>query len=364
MPKYQNRLDFINKFKKSDSNNEYDLITDFKNSREKIKIRHRICGTVYQIAPYHFLNGQRCVKCGKFSDRKINHQEFIEKYADLYSGYQILSEYKGSSEKMTLRHLGCNNIVNISPSHFKKGRRCRFCSVGNSKMEAKVESYLFVNSIKYEREYTFTDCVSDKNRKLPFDFCVFVNDSDYILIECDGSQHYDKRKKWYSEKNLVNDSIKNEYALNKAIKLIRIREDQISGIYPILDVYFKNSKYPEYKDIDKFYSRKINFEKASKIKKMYLSGKSSKEIASEFDVSRPTITNILNYKNFSESDLDIKEKIMKKIKSKKKSLESYKLYKDIDKINYMLNEGKSLREIGRFLNCSNQNIKRIINLLK
>lgn len=364
MPKKQTPLDFLNKFKKSDINNEYELISDYVDSKLKIEIKHKKCGTVYMVLPYHFINGQRCVKCGKYSDRGITHNEFIKKYSDLYSGYEILSKYNGSRQKIKLRHLSCNNIVEISPAHFKKGRRCRFCSISNSKMEAMVEAYFYVNSVKYKKEHTFIDCISRRGRLLPFDFLVSISDSDFFLIECDGSQHYNEKRGWYNERNLENDSIKDEYSLNNGIKLIRIREDQIKDLYSILDVHFPNSEYPTYSDIDKFYSRKINFQKASEIRRRYLSGESGDSLASEFGVSRLTITKILNYTDFSEFDLEIKEEIMKKIKSKRKSLKLYKMYNNIDEIRSMINDGKSLREIGRFFKCSHHNIRCILKIIK
>jgi hypothetical protein len=362
MPKLQTPMEFLVRFKKSDVNNEYELITDFKNSREKIRIKHKKCGNEYSVAPYHFLNGQRCVKCGKYSDRGITHYEFSEKYKDLYSGYELLSEYKGSHEKIKMKHLDCGSIINISPSHFKNGRRCRFCSMGNSKMEAKVEAYLSINNIEYEREHTFTDCLSERGKRLSFDFLITIDNSNFILLECDGSQHYDEMKKWYSERNLKNDSIKDQYSINKGINLIRIREDQSNEIYQILRNNIGGFLMPTVNDVDLFYKRKIKSSDASEIRKKYISGKSSFEIAQEYNTSKPTIVKIINYTDFGELDLDIKDEIFKKIKLRRKSSNSLKYYKHKEEMVSMYNQGISLRRIGKIFGCSNQAVKRIIEM--
>jgi hypothetical protein len=53
--------------------NEYTLLSEYKNSKEKVKLRHNKCGNEYYVLPGHFLNtGTRCPNCYESrEERKI-----------------------------------------------------------------------------------------------------------------------------------------------------------------------------------------------------------------------------------------------------------------------------------------------------
>lgn len=42
---------------------EYSVLSKYKNSQHKIKIKHNICGNIYSVTPTHFLSGRRCPRC-------------------------------------------------------------------------------------------------------------------------------------------------------------------------------------------------------------------------------------------------------------------------------------------------------------
>ena len=70
------------------------------------------------------------------------------------------------------------------------------------------------------REKIFKDCLSPKGYPLRFDF--YIKDLN-ILVEADGFQHYNKNNPYYSYYYKQCDCIKDNYALEKGIKLIRIK---------------------------------------------------------------------------------------------------------------------------------------------
>lgn len=74
----------------------------------------------------------------------------------------------------------------------------------------------------FEEQVRFSDCKLKK--PLVFDFFLPVHN---ILIEFDGEQHDRPIKIWGGNKAFAlqkkRDSIKNEYCINKKIKLIRIK---------------------------------------------------------------------------------------------------------------------------------------------
>ena len=67
-------------------------------------------------------------------------------------------------------------------------------------------------------EKTFKDCRSEKGHLLRFDFFI----ENKLLLEADGSQHWNTSHRFYSDSGIINDTIKNKYVLENRIPLIRI----------------------------------------------------------------------------------------------------------------------------------------------
>jgi ssDNA-binding Zn-finger/Zn-ribbon topoisomerase 1 len=51
--------------------NEYSVLSNYINNKEKIKIRHNICGYEYFTRPNDFLSGCRCPKCNESKGEKL-----------------------------------------------------------------------------------------------------------------------------------------------------------------------------------------------------------------------------------------------------------------------------------------------------
>lgn len=68
-------------------------------------------------------------------------------------------------------------------------------------------------------EHTFTDCRSNKNFPLRFDFYVPYH---RLLVEIDGEQHTDKNNAFYTEQLAANDRIKKDYAEQNGYTLVRV----------------------------------------------------------------------------------------------------------------------------------------------
>lgn len=66
---------------------------------------------------------------------------------------------------------------------------------------------------------TFPSCISKRGRLLRFDIYL---PKYKVLIELDGSQHWDKSHRYYSDTVLENDAIKNDYAKLNGYTLVRI----------------------------------------------------------------------------------------------------------------------------------------------
>jgi hypothetical protein len=109
--------------------------------------------------------------------------------------------------------------------------------------EYAIYNYLTKNNIVFEKEKTFNNLLSPKNKLLRYDFYI---QSHNLLIEFDGIQHFEKIK-WtaLSTKEQVEehynyivecDHLKNEYADTNKIKLYRIKYTDITNIDNIIKV--------------------------------------------------------------------------------------------------------------------------------
>lgn len=165
-------------------------------------------------------------------------KEFMKEYYENHdqSGYisdygvEILDRAGKNSKGQTLWNCKCGlcgRIFQELPARIKDNhvRSCG-CLVRSSR-EMFIEKFFNECEINYKSQYTFDDCKSDKNYVLRYDFALFDNDDNLLLlIEYDGEQHYMPINLFGGEvgfKNTVErDKIKNNYCLQHKIPLLRI----------------------------------------------------------------------------------------------------------------------------------------------
>lgn len=214
---------------------EYTFLEEYKGNRERILVRHNICGHEYQVVPSRFKQGNRCKNCVATSQRKTQ-EEFIEEVSMISDGkYSVMGEYRAARFLIEFKHEECGHHFLSTPNNFISGNRCPNCYI--SKGEERIASFLKENDIAFEREYTFDDLTHIN--KLRFDFMVTrpCNDAP-VLIEYDGKQHFEPIEVWggedYLKDIIARDKKKDEFALNKEIDLIRIPYWDFDNIESIL----------------------------------------------------------------------------------------------------------------------------------
>lgn len=115
----------------------------------------------------------------------------------------------------------CGNIVSVSGAQLRSGQtQSCGCINGISRGEQAIINILEENNISYIREYKVKE-LSNKR----YDFAILDDNNNIIrLIEFDGEQHFHPAKWERSklERTQESDKIKNQYALNHNIPLVRI----------------------------------------------------------------------------------------------------------------------------------------------
>lgn len=205
--------------------NEYSVLEEYKGTNTKILFKHVSCKHTWKVTPDNFIrNNSRCPKCRTYIGQKISNLEtFKEEVKDLVGDeYKVVGEYKNALTKINIFHTVCNNTYPVRPCDFKDGNRCPYCK--RSTGEEAIIKFLEENKITYKPQYKFKDC-KDKN-PLPFDFAILENQEVKYLIEFDGLQHFEPIEYFGGqesfEKQKLHDKIKEEYAKNENIPLIRI----------------------------------------------------------------------------------------------------------------------------------------------
>lgn len=240
--------DLKNKIKEI-TDNEYELISpyeeisskkgkEFKNVNRNLsaKILHKTCGNIFSIRLTHFLSdNNRCTFCKL--NKKLTNEEFNKKLSEVNPFFVLQSEYENRRKKVKCKCKKCGNITEDLAFNFITNKRgCSTCNM--SKGEREILYYLENKKINFIKEKKFNDLIIIK--PLRFDFYLPENN---ILIEYDGEQHFQSNNSFYESLDniIIKDNMKNNYAINKKIILIRISYLNFKKLHYILSVILNSS---------------------------------------------------------------------------------------------------------------------------
>lgn len=241
-------------FKMVGVGDEYKVISKYTGVKNKIKLRHnnKSCGFYeFYTTPGHFMmkNRGKCPKCNKVNKRTT--EDFREEVRQKYDGeYTVIGKFKNIISEIEVQHNSehCNNyLYKVKPVNLLNGGgQCPICyKVNRSNGESKIELFLKKLGIPYKRELVLFK--SDVGGSPRFDFGLYDNDDVLIgLIEFDGIHHFKNVEFFYSGENdslkrrLELDNMKNTYAKDKCIPLLRIKYDEYFSIDDILIDFLRN----------------------------------------------------------------------------------------------------------------------------
>jgi very-short-patch-repair endonuclease len=212
--------------------------TVYINAKTKLTIICKIHKEFNQRAIDH-LNGYGCKLC-KFDNQKLTTERFIEKAKNIHGNKYNYSkvEYKRNSIKVIII---CNKHGEFEQTPNTHLDKCGCPKCKTSIGEKIIREWLLEKSIKFEEQKYFNGCLSNKNKRLLFDF--YIPDLN-ICIEFDGKQHsvpYSFSSDKSDETKLKNfeiiqqrDNIKTQYCSSNNIRLLRIKHSDINRINNIL----------------------------------------------------------------------------------------------------------------------------------
>ena len=211
--------------------------TVYKGDQKNIDIGCKTHGVFTQRADHH-LNGCGCPSC--HHDRlaiefAYNYDQFLQRAKETHNNkFKYVKEswisYQDEITVICPKH----GQFGIVAKNHANGSGCSICNT--SRLGRSVEKALMNYDVTYTKEKRFKDCRNI--HPLPFD--IYLDEYE-ALIECDGEQHYHPRENGLFTADKVieiqhRDTIKNKWAEERGIPLIRIRYDCLS-IHLILGLF-------------------------------------------------------------------------------------------------------------------------------
>lgn len=216
---------------------DMEVIGEYYSTTKKTDFRCKVCGHVWNTTPNAVLHRTGCPVCA--GTLKKTHELFIKQMSVKHPTIQVIGKYQNNRVKVQCKCLQCGELfMGIPHAMIDSMHGCPRCSC--SKGEKRIQNWLKENKIQFLSEYRFSDCKA--LHPLPFDFYI---PSKNLIIEYDGKQHYEINEffggKEAFEKLKTHDDIKNQYCIDKHIRLLRIPYWDFDKIDEILKHTLTNS---------------------------------------------------------------------------------------------------------------------------
>ena len=135
-------------------NGEYQILDVFMNEEDQpvLRIKHKKCGHVYTNKPHaHLVAKKKCKNCHK--KYKYSTKNFQKKIDELHGKrrYEILTEYKGSHEYVTVKCCVCGHVWDVLATNLLMKRGCPNCVGKTSSYETTLETLLTNHGLSVER---------------------------------------------------------------------------------------------------------------------------------------------------------------------------------------------------------------------
>lgn len=208
------------------------------NNRTLLRLKCNKCGGIREVGANAFVNSNNYKKCNcmpKTRDMKEPLNKYNKTVLNKRFGSLVVNKLSGGYSLQTIDatcQCDCGNTFITKLSNIVSGdtRSCG-CKI-ESYGERIITDILNEYNIHFEKQKSYNDLISVHNRKLKIDFVIYKNNKEIAFIEYDGPHHFlpfayghdieehELLKRFEDIKS--NDKIKDEYAINNNIKMIRI----------------------------------------------------------------------------------------------------------------------------------------------
>lgn len=188
------------------------------------------CGNIVSVDSHSLLSGNTC-SCGCLQKERTSEAHRLNLINQKFGRLTVIKPVKNITEKSGavrtawLCRCECGNEVVVKTINLRNGDT-KSCGCIYSKGEYIIQSILENNNIKYKKEYSFSDLLTENGYPMRFDFAILNEDTTIKkLIEFQGRQHYENGE-WSNsislEQRKIRDNMKQEYCLQHNIPLLII----------------------------------------------------------------------------------------------------------------------------------------------
>lgn len=112
---------------------EYTVLGIYSGIHDKVKIKHNLCGNIWDIEPNSFINANhRCPKCQakiRAIHKSTDIVEFLDKLNNIFPNeFEVIGKYINLTTKVEILHKPCNTSRLVLPDSLLRGRRCPLCA--------------------------------------------------------------------------------------------------------------------------------------------------------------------------------------------------------------------------------------------
>lgn len=180
-----------------------------------------------------YLTKSKVPSCGCWKNERTSSRKWIDLSGRSFGELAVIKRLgtkftSGGNPKVEyLCQCSCGNLTRARADNLRNGCK-KSCGCVKSFNEARVASILRAKGVNFQREFSFDDLVSDKGRRLRFDFAIFCNNRLEFLLEFQGQQHYlVQSNDWFGKQQREQtDQQKKDYCLAHSIPLYEIKYDQ------------------------------------------------------------------------------------------------------------------------------------------
>lgn len=149
---------------------EYEVIGKYVTSKDKIDIKHKVCGGVWNVTPNDALSGRECGVC--MLDRRatsIRHtnERYLKQLKDVLHEFEQVTDYIGADEPVKFIHKVCGRKFEVRAIDFAIRKRCPLCGLENTGSERRLSHERFLETLSRESRTNYKIISEYKNSRTP-----------------------------------------------------------------------------------------------------------------------------------------------------------------------------------------------------